>query len=166
MLAVELPAEVPHVTADHEALRRVVCSLIENAIKYTPEGGRITVAARASNETDEVEITVKDNGCGILPEDLALVFEKFYRGRPAATSPGGYDREEPPSGFVEAPGVGLGLYLARSIVSQLGGSISVESPPKNETTGTAFTVRMPLWRDEGGGGVIEEQENVEAVARG
>jgi signal transduction histidine kinase len=165
-LAVSLPAEVPHILADREALRRVVCSLIENSVKYTPEGGRITVGARESAGRGSVDITVSDTGVGILPEDLPLVFEKFFRGRPAAPSS---NRHEPPdfsSERGEAPGVGLGLYLARSIVNQLGGSISVESPPPGETRGTAFTVRLPVWSEEGGAVAAEVREDVEALTRG
>jgi len=165
-LDVELPAEVPHVTADREALRRVVCSLVENAVKYTPEGGRITVGARASAEPGSVEITVRDTGVGILAEDLPLVFEKFFRGRPAASYSDEDAQAELPPEYVEAPGVGLGLYLARSIVTQLGGSISVESPPPGEKKGTAFTVRLPAWHEEGGEGLALGREDVETLTRG
>src|SRR5687768_16188711 len=165
-LEVELPAEVPHVSADREALRRVVCSLVENAVKYTPEGGRIRVGARESDERGSVDITVRDTGVGILPEDLPLVFEKFFRGRPAATTSDGSEPAESPPEHGEAPGVGLGLYLARSIVGQMGGSISAESPPPGMARGTAFTVRLPLWRDESGVAAGEEGEDVEAFTRG
>jgi len=165
-LAVELPAEVPHVLADREALRRVVCSLVENAIKYTPGGGRVTIKAGESREPGGVEISVRDNGVGILPEDVPFVFEKFFRGRPAAAPAGGRDAADYPPEYAEAPGVGLGLYLARSIVGRLGGRISVESPPPGEVKGTAFTVRLPVWRDEGGVATAEEKQDVEAVTRG
>jgi signal transduction histidine kinase len=165
-LEVELPSEVPHVQTDREALRRVVCSLVENAIKYTPEGGRITIKAGESREPGLVEITVEDDGVGILPEDVPFVFEKFFRGRPAAPAKGAGDPAEIPPEAAEAPGVGLGLYLARSIVGQLGGSISVESPPAGETTGTAFTVRLPVWREESAAGAEEVLEDVEALTRG
>ena len=165
-LDISLPAEVPHVLADREALRRVVCSLIENAIKYTPEGGRITVGARAAREPESAEIIVRDTGVGILPEDLPHVFEKFFRGRPAASPSGESDPAGFSSEYREAPGVGLGLYLARSIVGQMGGSISVESPPPGAVRGTAFTVRLPAWRDEAGAPAAEEGEDVEALTRG
>ncbi|HEX7316947.1 MAG TPA: ATP-binding protein [Pyrinomonadaceae bacterium] len=165
-LDMSLPAEVPHIVADREALRRVVCSLIENAIKYTPEGGRITIAARASVESGSVEITVRDTGVGILAEDLPLVFEKFFRGRPAASSPSGREPADFSNDYVEAPGVGLGLYLARSIVNQLGGGISAESPPPGETRGTAFTVRIPVWSEADGAAEAAEGEDVEALTRG
>jgi signal transduction histidine kinase len=165
-LEVSLPAEVPHVSADREALRRVVCSLIENAIKYTPEGGRITIGARTAGEPGSVDITVKDTGVGIRSEDVPLVFEKFFRGRPAASPAREHDPADFASEYTEAPGVGLGLYLARSIVGQLGGSISAESPPLGEVRGTAFTVRLPPWRDAGDDGAAGEEEDVEALTRG
>jgi len=165
-LDVSLPAEVPHVAADREALRRVVCSLIENAIKYTPEGGHIRVGARESAEPGSVDIVVCDDGVGILAEDLPLVFEKFYRGRPAAASQGDGQPTDFSSERGEAPGVGLGLYLARSIVSQLGGTITVESPPAGEIKGTAFTVRLPLWSEEEGAAESRGREDVEALTRG
>ncbi len=159
-LGLELPAEVPHVLTDREALRRVVCSLVENAIKYTPEGGRITVKAAQSQEPGAVEITVRDTGVGILSDDVPFVFEKFFRGRPAPSLADGQDALE----GGDAPGVGLGLYLARRIVGQLGGSIFVESPPPGESRGTAFTVRLPVW-DGDAGEESEEETNVEAVTR-
>ncbi|MCA1612663.1 MAG: sensor histidine kinase [Acidobacteria bacterium] len=165
-LEVELPAEVPHVSTDREALRRVVCSLIENAVKYTPEGGRIMVGARASDEPGAVDITVRDTGVGILSEDLPFVFEKFFRGRPAAATSDGSGPAESPPEHGEAPGVGLGLYLARSIVGQTGGSIAAESPPPGGARGTEFTVRLPLWRDESGISIAEGREDVEALTRG
>src|SRR5205085_536660 len=165
-LDVSLPAEVPHVAADREGLRRVVCSLVENAVKYTHEGGRITVGARASLEPGSVDIFVCDTGVGILPDDLSLIFEKFFRGRPAATPSDAHDPADFASEYGEAPGVGLGLYLARSIVGQMGGGISVESPPPGEVRGTAFTVRLPAWRDETDDGAGEGRQDVEALTRG
>jgi signal transduction histidine kinase len=166
-LEVDAPVEVPHVLTDREALRRVVCSLIENAIKYTPEGGRVTIKAGVSRESEAVEITVKDTGCGILSEDVPFVFEKFFRGRPAPSVTRMTDTTDNLADCAEAPGVGLGLYLAHRIVAQLGGSISVESPPEGESTGTAFTVRLPVWHGDGGEGEkSEEAMNVEAFTGG
>jgi signal transduction histidine kinase len=165
-LDVELPAKMPDALTDREALRRVVCSLIENAVKYTPSGGRIRVGAGVSGEPGSVEITVKDTGVGILAEDLPLVFEKFFRGRTARPSSGQDAPAERAPQYVDAPGVGLGLYLARSIITQLGGSISVESPPKGEAQGTVFTVRLPAWRGEGSEDAAPRREDVGALTRG
>jgi len=155
---------VPHVLSDAGALRRVVCSLAENAIKYTPAGGRVTIRAGASGEPGAVEIAVEDTGCGIRRDDLPLVFEKFFRGRPAATAAdaGGGSDVAPEGG--EAPGVGLGLYLARSIVHQLGGTIHAQSPPPGKEGGAVFTVQLPAWQP--GAREVEEAKDVEPVTRG
>jgi signal transduction histidine kinase len=138
-LRVDLPEELPFVLADRTVLRRVLCSLVENAIKYTPDGGRITVSAFA--QTDEVTIRVTDTGRGILAEDIPHIFEKFYRGRaPAlATTDAVCEVAE---GVTEVPGVGLGLYLARTIIEEIGGRIGVESLV---ASGTTFIVSLPVW---------------------
>ncbi|HEX7770947.1 MAG TPA: ATP-binding protein, partial [Pyrinomonadaceae bacterium] len=98
-LTTNVPPGVPDVSGDFEALRRVIRGLIDNAIKYTPEGGHIAIAA---HEVDQMlAISVRDTGKGIPENDLPYVFDKFYR--VASES---------------ATGVGLGLYLAQHIVSQ------------------------------------------------
>lgn len=154
LLAV-VPEDLPPARADRTALRRVLCSLIENAIKYTPDGGSITLKAEGSDEG--VLIHVVDSGRGIAPEDVPHVFEKFYRGR-APEAPNGdgpardvldYAADE----FAEAPGVGLGLYIAQTITSQMGGRITVESAPDR---GSTFTVRLPVWRDGLEGAAVRE----------
>jgi signal transduction histidine kinase len=154
--------ELPPVLTDGTALRRVLCSLIENAIKYTPEGGRITVGAERAGD-DEVAIKVADTGCGILLEDVPHVFEKFYRGRPAVTSPEVSPEALP--GYNEESGLGLGLYLVHSIVEQLGGRIRVEN---RAPRGTVFSLYLPVWRgdDEGQGErtFTEEKHEGEAFA--
>lgn len=150
--------EMPPILTDSGALRRVLCGLIENAIKYTPEGGRITVGTKRAG-ADEVAIAIVDTGCGILTEDVPHVFEKFYRGRPAASLTEFADCNE-------ASGVGLGLYLANSIVEQLGGRLTVEN---RDPHGTVFTIYLPVWRGYEGdepGVPIEEKQNAEAFTSG
>lgn len=141
------PAELPPILADRSALRRVLCSLVENAIKYTPDGGRITLTARATEEG--VAIGVTDTGRGISPRDIPHVFEKFYRGRrhEAFTDEHSPDDDQGKGDSVqtEVPGVGLGLYLAQNIITELGGRISVESAVGR---GSTFTVHLPVYRDE------------------
>ena len=151
-LTINVPAELPHVNGDFEALRRVVRSLIDNAIKYTPQGGHITVSAREFDES--VSISVSDTGKGIPDTDLPHVFEKFYRVESEA------DDEPTGSPGTAASGVGLGLYLAQHIVSQLDGEISVES---KQGAGTTFTVILPVWIDPVAAERAEEKTHVKAL---
>lgn len=151
-LTINVPAELSHVNGDFEALRRVVRSLIDNAIKYTPQGGHITVSARKFDE--RVAISVSDTGKGIPETELPHVFEKFYRVASEA------DDGSADSPGTAASGVGLGLYLAQHIVSQLDGQITVES---KQGVGTTFTVVLPLWIDEVAAGRTEENTHVKAL---
>lgn len=141
-LTTNLPRELPVVNGNFEALRRVIRSLIDNAIKYTPQGGLITVSA--TQHGDAVTISVSDTGKGIAEDDLPHVFEKFYRAD--SNSEGTIE----PLGTAGA-GVGLGLYLAQHFVEQLNGRITVES---KQGVGTTFHVSLPLWIDP----VVEESE--------
>ncbi len=156
-LRAELPAQLPPVLADSSALRRVICGLIENAIKYTPEFGRITLSARRVG--DEVAISIADTGCGIRTEDIPYIFEKFYRGRPAVTSLNDSPDNDSSPG-AEAPGVGLGLYLARTIIEQAGGRINVESVARH---GSIFTLYLPVYH--GGRAMSEEEGHAETATR-
>jgi signal transduction histidine kinase len=143
-LVIEQTAEIPAIRADQKALRRVISNLIENAIKYTPDGGHITLAAHKAG--DEVEISITDNGRGIPSQDIPILFDKFHRGRPAPVAAGGELATALPE-LEEVPGIGLGLYLARSVIEQMGGRISVESEVGR---GSTFTLHLPVW-DEGEG---------------
>lgn len=147
-LTTDVPAEISDVSADFEALRRVIRSLIDNAIKYTPEGGRIKVSARASDET--VAISVTDTGKGIPQADLPRIFDKFYRSAP----------ETEDEASTAAPGVGLGLYLAQHIAGQLNGKITVES---KQGMGTTFSVNLPRRVEDAGAVESEEDADVKAL---
>lgn len=147
-LTTDVPAEIGDVSGDFEALRRVLRGLVDNAIKYTPEGGRILVSALASDES--VAIAITDTGKGIREADLPRIFDKFYR---SATEP-----EEAES--TAAPGVGLGLYLAQHIVGQLNGEITVES---KQGLGTTFSVNLPRWVEDEGAEESEEDADVKAL---
>src|SRR5438552_17212712 len=109
---------------DPPRLRQVIVNLVENAIKYSPGGGKIEV--RVVDGPDRVRIDVQDEGLGIPPSEQARIFEKFYR----------LDAEMARG----VGGSGLGLYISREIVTQLGGTLTVESAPG---TGSTFTVRLP-----------------------
>ena len=136
-LCVDLPSEKLFAVADANALRRVLCSLVENSIKYTPDGGRITLSAE--QDRDEVIIRVGDSGCGIEASDIPHVFDKFYRGRPATSSKSSNDVS---SCGAEAPGIGLGLYLARATIEELGGRICIEA---SNNRGTTMAIRLPMF---------------------
>ncbi len=110
--------------ADRDRLAQVLTNLLDNAIKFTPDGGRIAVDWRTAN--GEVEVTVADSGHGIAETDLPHVFERFYKAdRARAATPGGS---------------GLGLAITRHIVEAHGGRISVASRPG---AGTTFTFTLP-----------------------
>lgn len=132
--AVEIETDLPPVSADRSALRRALCAIAENAVKFTPEGGRI--AFRAKNENSEVVLEIEDSGRGIAAEDLPRVFEKFYRGKNAG---GALPGEE------EVPGIGLGLNLAKTLIEGMQGKIKVES---RLGEGTKFIARLPVWKEK------------------
>ena len=105
--------------ADKERIEQVVTNIIGNAIKYTPDGGRIAVKV-CENNKGEYEISVKDSGVGIPKEDLEHIFERFYR----------VDK----SRSTDAGGTGLGLSIAKDIIDAHGGDITIDSEYGNGTT--------------------------------
>jgi two-component system phosphate regulon sensor histidine kinase PhoR len=114
----------PTVLADRDALSIVVANLVDNAIKYTPEGGTVTLATGRAGIY--ATVSVRDTGIGLSAEDRERVFEEFYR-----------VRSEQTHGIT---GTGLGLSLVKRLVEQHQGSISVDSEPGK---GSTFTVRLP-----------------------
>jgi PAS domain S-box-containing protein len=120
----------PEVTGNWDAdrLERVLGNLIENAIKYSPNGGTITVSVERHTDNDGscAVLSVRDEGLGISESDLPRIFERFYRGGNASG---------------QIPGTGLGLAVVHHIVDQHGGTIVVESI---EGRGSTFTIRLPL----------------------
>ena len=158
-LRIESKADVPPVCADPKELRRVLSNIVENAIKYTPDGGRIVLSPTA--EDSQVAISISDNGRGIPAKDLPILFDKFHRGRPArhsAVTDGTTNAE-----FLEdadVSGVGLGLYLAKNVMEQMGGHITVQTEVGQ---GSTFTLHLPLWQEGGCGSVDEERRDGEAI---
>lgn len=118
-----LPEHEPLVWADAEALRRVVIILVDNALKYSKEGGVVNV--RLSGEGASALIEVSDSGPGIAPEHLPHVFERFYRADPARAA---------------GAGSGLGLAIAKTIIDAHHGAIDIGSSPSE---GTLVKVRIP-----------------------
>ena len=109
------------VEADEERIHQVVFNLVDNAVRFTPPGGSVTIAA--AREDDRVIVTVADTGVGIAPEHLPRLFERFYRADAARSRDDG-------------GGTGIGLAIARSIVEGHGGRITAESEPGRGATFT------------------------------
>lgn len=148
-ISTDFPFALPSAQGDEEALRRVLRGLIDNALKYTPEGGHVAISASLDDQM--LAIRIKDNGQGIAPDDIPHVFDKFYRGSSLTAD----DENQSSSTGTSASGVGLGLYLARRIVAQLDGTISVES---GDGHGASFTIHLPLWL-ESVNSEMSEKEN-------
>jgi signal transduction histidine kinase len=134
---------LPLIDADGRRLHQVFKHLLNNAIKYTPDGGQITITgqevAAAKNRPAGVQITVQDTGVGIAPEDRDKIFEKFYRvGKSELHSTSA-------TKFMGA-GPGLGLAIAKGLIEAHGGQIRAESQgfDKENCPGSAFIVTLPL----------------------
>jgi signal transduction histidine kinase len=133
---------LPFYIGDPDMLYKVFYHLINNAIKYTPDGGRIGVAGRVveiSGPEQYVEVVVEDTGIGIAPEDIDLIFEKFYR-------TGEVELHSSGTTSFKGGGPGLGLAIAKGIVQAHGGRIWAESSGCDEETcpGSKFVVQLPL----------------------
>jgi len=122
-LEYQLQLDLPLIEADAVALERVFANLLHNALKFTPQGGQVTI--RSTLAAGEVVAAIADTGPGIRAEDIPLLFEKYRR----------TDQEESPSG------TGLGLFIVRSVVTAHGGRVAVDSTPG---VGTCFSVFLPV----------------------
>lgn len=116
---------MPKVRVDRDKLYEVLANLLENAIKFTPSGGRVHIDARVVDDR-HIKMNVSDTGCGISEEHMSKIFDKFYR-------------VEPGSGPV--PGSGLGLAIAKGLIELHGGTIGVESAPGK---GSHFYFTLPF----------------------
>src|SRR3954447_3677500 len=126
---VELDADVPDdimVEADRERIHQVVFNLVDNAVRFTPPGGAVSIRALRDSD-DRIAVEVHDTGVGVAAEHLPRLFERFYRADPARSRDDG-------------GGTGIGLAIARSIVEGHGGRIVAESQPGN---GATFTFDLP-----------------------
>jgi PAS domain S-box-containing protein len=124
-LALTVPEPGPQVAADPDGLRQVLVNLVENAVKYSPEGGLVELQLEPAN--GRVRFVVRDRGLGIPASEHERIFEKFFRLDPNLARGVG--------------GTGLGLYISREIVRRMGGRIRVESEPGN---GSTFSFELPL----------------------
>ncbi len=144
--------EIPFAMTDEDRVEQLLVILIDNAMRYTPEGGSITLSA-VPTTGDHILVSVTDTGCGIAPEDLPHVFERFFK----------TDRSR------KEGGTGLGLSIAKQIIDKLGESIYVESNPG---TGTSFHFTLKQYISNaialgpvGAGVVIHEEYSAEQQAR-
>ncbi len=123
MVTFHAQEDLPTLTADKERVEQVVINILSNSVKYTPEGGKIDVSVTGAEE--KITIRVSDNGIGVPAEDLAHIFERFYRVEKSRTS--------------ETGGTGLGLAIAKELIEAHGGTIDMES-----TYGQGSTVTIVL----------------------
>ncbi|MBO9370945.1 MAG: HAMP domain-containing protein [Chloroflexi bacterium] len=124
-LRLEASEPAPVIWGDAMLLRQAIANLVDNAIKYTPSGGTVTVGLQVVGQ--EVHILISDTGVGIAPEDQVRLFEKFYRIRRR--------------GMEDVPGSGLGLAIVKSIVERHGGRVWLESQLNR---GSTFTIALPF----------------------
>ena len=122
-----VPLDLPPVLGDETRITQIVNNLMHNAIRHTPAGGLVIVAAEFIPNTGVVELAVRDTGVGIAPEDLPRIFDRFYRGD-STRSPGG---------------TGLGLSIVKQLVEGQRGSVAVESELGE---GTSISFRLPVAR--------------------
>jgi heavy metal sensor kinase len=128
-LVLQSPAGAVHVAGDPSQLRQVLGNLLDNGIRFTPSGGRVTVSIGIDEERREAILTIADTGCGIDEEHLSHLFDRFYK-TDASRTHGETVR-----------GGGLGLSICRSIVERHGGTIAVQSTVDR---GTFFTICLPM----------------------
>jgi signal transduction histidine kinase len=118
---------------DAGKIQQIVNNLLSNAVKFTPEGGRVRVSARRTDD-DQLELVVSDTGVGISEEDQAAIFEKFRQGSALSSSGDAMTREY--------SGTGLGLSIVKELCKLMGGEVAVHSELGK---GSEFTVHLP-WR--------------------
>lgn len=126
-LLTEVPEGLSKIMGASHRLVQVLTNLSNNAVQFTPSGGKVTI--RVGEEADHLRVEVMDTGIGIPPEDMPRIFEEFYRGKD-----------------VEAKGAGLGLAIAKKIVEAHGGKIGAESPYGESEKGSKFTFTLPKVR--------------------
>jgi signal transduction histidine kinase len=120
----ERPGDLPKVSADAEQMRAVVQNLLDNAVRYTPKGGKVRIDF--SKEGDSVKVAIKDNGIGIPEAEKVRIFNRFFRSRNAIR--------------VKPDGSGLGLFIVKGIIERHGGNVWFESK-EGEGTTFFFTVK-------------------------
>ena len=129
-----IPTSLPDVLIDADRITQVLNNLISNSMRYTPEGGTITIEVSQPVSSNFLEVSVSDTGVGIEPDDLPYVFDRFYRADQSRSRSSG--------------GSGLGLAIVKQLVEAHGGTVKAESPilqsASNELPGTRITFTLPI----------------------
>jgi two-component system, NtrC family, sensor kinase len=120
-----LAKNIPLIMGEADTLSQVFLNLILNAVEFSPAGKTIDINSEMDGNAS-VKVTIKDEGCGIAPQNLGKIFKPFYTTKPAGM------------------GTGLGLPISLRIIKSLGGEIHVESQPKK---GSTFTLSLPVYRE-------------------
>jgi two-component system phosphate regulon sensor histidine kinase PhoR len=148
VLDARLPADLPRVRADRDRLAQVLLNLVDNAVKYSPAAGRVTVSAAATAH-GTVEVTVSDTGIGIPPADLPRITERFYRVDRARSR--------------ELGGTGLGLAIVKHLVMAHGGELRIDS---RQGQGTVVAFTLPTSPEDGSTPPHEFGQEVDAAEGG
>jgi signal transduction histidine kinase len=122
--------ELPKASGDTKQLERALTSLVDNAIKFSPDGGKVRIILQKVNE--QILITVSDQGVGIPTDKLPLIFDRFYHRDSSDTSDNLFG------------GLGLGLAITRQVIKQHNGRMFVESTPGK---GSTFKLSLNIWND-------------------
>ncbi len=132
-LTIDCPEGIPDTKADPAKLRQIMTNLLDNAIKYNRLSGFVKISAFSGRaEPRIVTLSIQDSGCGILPEHMPHLFERFRRLPGSANAP-------------EVKGTGLGLAISLELARSMGGDIQVESRPEN---GSVFSLILPAWEGD------------------
>jgi len=129
-----MPTSFPDVMIDTDRITQVLNNLISNSMRYTPEGGTITIEVSQPVSSDFLEVSVSDTGVGIEPVDLPYVFDRFYRADQSRSRSNG--------------GSGLGLAIVKQLVEAHGGTVKAESPifqsTNSQLPGTRIIFTLPI----------------------
>jgi signal transduction histidine kinase len=148
-LSCDLPPDLPPAFADPTRLRQALIILLENAIKFTPDGGAAGIQARLDPDPRFLRLEVSDTGCGISPERTGRIFERLYQ------------ESEPTQ--ASRKGLGLGLYICSELVTRQGGHLWVTSEPLQ---GSTFSFTLPVFSPNHAIAPLDEPVNVSSDPRG
>lgn len=146
LLSVAIPADLPTIAADRASISEVLGNLIDNAIKYSNEGGAINVTAAVKG--DFVEVSVEDHGIGMPGNVVSNLFQKFYRSHRSRET---------------VAGTGIGLYISKGIIESHGGTIAVRS---EEGRGSTFIASLPIYSTVAAKLATGDNSNVGLIGRG